>query len=89
MTVLVAGAGPAGLMVAAELALAGVEVAVVDAAPGRFPHPRGFTLSARSLELLDRRGLADRFLAEGPVVPYGMFLPGMALDFSAMDTDLP
>ncbi|MEU3649021.1 FAD-dependent monooxygenase [Lentzea sp. NPDC034063] len=89
MTVLVAGAGPAGLMVAAELALAGVEVAVVDAAPRRFPHPRGFTLSARSLELLDRRGLAERFLAEGPVVPYGMFLPGMGLDFSVMDTDHP
>ncbi|MET9231890.1 FAD-dependent monooxygenase [Lentzea sp. NPDC003310] len=89
MTVLVAGAGPAGLMVAAELALAGVEVAVVDAAPARFPHPRGFTLSARSLELLDRRGLVDRFLAEGPVVPYGMFVPGMGLDFSAMETDHP
>lgn len=89
MTVLVAGAGPAGLVVAAELALAGVEVAVVDAAPERFAHPRGFTLSARSLELLDRRGLAERFLAEGPVVPYGMFLPGMGLDFSAMDTGHP
>lgn len=86
---LVAGAGPAGLLVAAELALAGVEVAVVDAAPRRSSHPRGFTLSARSLELLDRRGLAERFLAEGPVVPYGMFLPGVFLDLSAMDTDHP
>lgn len=89
MNVLVAGAGPAGLLVAAELALAGVEVAVVDAAPRRSSHPRGFTLSARSLELLDRRGLAERFLAEGPVVPYGMFLPGVFLDLSAMDTDHP
>ncbi len=89
MSVLVAGAGPAGLVVAAELALAGVEVEVVDAAPHRWPHPRGFTLSARSLELLDRRGLVDRFLEEGPVVPYGMFLPGVFLDLSTMDTDHP
>lgn len=89
MTVLVAGAGPAGLMVAAELALAGAEVEVVDAAPARSSHPRGFTLSARSLELLDRRGLVERFLAEGPVVPHGMFLPGLFLDLSVMDTDHP
>lgn len=89
MSVLVAGAGPAGLMVAAELALAGVEVAVVDRAPSRSPFCRGFTLNARSLELLDRRGLADRFLAEGPAVPYGMFLPGIHLDLSIMDTDHP
>ncbi|MFD4640630.1 FAD-dependent monooxygenase [Lentzea sp. NPDC058436] len=87
--VLVAGAGPAGLLLAAELALAGVEVEVVDAAPARWPHPRGFTLSARSLELLDRRGLAERFLAEGPVVTYGMFVPGVFLDLSTMDTDHP
>lgn len=89
MSVLVAGAGPAGLMVAAELALAGAEVEIVDAAPARRAHPRGFTLSARSLELLDRRGLVERFLAEGPVVPYGMFLPGVHLDLSTMDTDHP
>ncbi|SER30923.1 FAD binding domain-containing protein [Lentzea xinjiangensis] len=89
MSVLVAGAGPAGLMVAAELALAGVEVTIVDAAARRSSHPRGFTLSARSLEILDRRGLAERFLAEGPVVPYGMFLPGVFLDLSTMDTDHP
>lgn len=89
MTVLVAGAGPAGLTVAAELELAGTEVEVVDAAPARSPHPRGFTLSARSLELLDRRGLLERFLAEGPVVPHGMFLPGLPLDLSVMDTDHP
>ncbi|ANZ42403.1 hypothetical protein BBK82_01140 [Lentzea guizhouensis] len=76
-------------MVAAELALAGVEVEVVDARSERWPHPRGFTLSARSLEILDRRGILDRFLAEGPVVQYGMFLPGVFLDLSTMDTDHP
>lgn len=90
MTVMVAGAGPAGLMVAAELALAGVPVTVVDRLPRRSPYCRGFTLNARSLELLDRRGVADRFLADGPTVPYGMFAdPGRPLDLAAMDTDHP
>ncbi|MGM1060023.1 FAD-dependent monooxygenase [Saccharothrix sp. Mg75] len=90
MTVLVVGAGPAGLMLAAELALAGVEVEVVDRLPRRSPFCRGFTLNARSLELLDRRGVVDRFLAEGPTVPYGMFAdPRRPLDLSTMDTDHP
>jgi 2-polyprenyl-6-methoxyphenol hydroxylase-like FAD-dependent oxidoreductase len=90
MRVMVAGAGPAGLMLAAELALAGVEVEVVDRLPQRSPFCRGFTLNARSLELLDRRGIADRFLAEGPTVPYGMFAdPSRLLDLSTMDSDHP
>lgn len=90
MTVMVAGAGPAGLMLAAELTLAGVPVTVVDRLPRRSPYCRGFTLGARSLELLDRRGIADRFLAEGPAVPYGMFAdPSRPLDLTAMDTDHP
>ncbi|WP_256508621.1 FAD-dependent monooxygenase [Crossiella sp. SN42] len=90
MKVMVAGAGPAGLMLAAELALGGAEVAVVDRLPARSPFCRGFTLNARSLELLDRRGIADRFLAEGPTVPYGMFAdPSRPLDLSVMDTDHP
>ncbi|GAA5075598.1 2-polyprenyl-6-methoxyphenol hydroxylase-like FAD-dependent oxidoreductase [Thermocatellispora tengchongensis] len=55
------------------LALAGVEVSVVDRLPRRSPYCRGCNLNARSLELLDRRGIAERFLAEGPTVPYSMF----------------
>ncbi|WP_158896289.1 FAD-dependent monooxygenase [Amycolatopsis anabasis] len=90
MTVVVAGAGPAGLMLSAELALAGVEVLVVDQLPRRSPICRGFTLNARSLELLDRRGIADRFLEAGPTVPYSMFAdPARPLDLTAMDTDHP
>ncbi|WP_067813399.1 FAD-dependent monooxygenase [Actinomadura kijaniata] len=90
MRVMVAGAGPAGLMLAAELVLAGAEVTVVDRLPRRSPYCRGFTLNARSLELLDRRGVVDRFLAEGPTVPYGMFAdPSRPLDLSVMDTDHP
>ncbi|MEU4746780.1 FAD-dependent monooxygenase, partial [Actinosynnema sp. NPDC023658] len=86
--VMVVGAGPAGLALAAELALAGVRVEVVDRQPERSPFCRGFTLNARSLELLDRRGIVDRFLAEGAAVPFGMFSdPSRPLDLTVMDTD--
>ncbi|MEU6712214.1 FAD-dependent monooxygenase [Nonomuraea sp. NPDC046802] len=88
--VMVAGAGPAGLMLAGELALAGVSVTVIDRLPRRSAYCRGFNLNARSLELLDRRGIAGRFLAEGPKVPFGMFAdPSRPLDLTAMDTDHP
>ncbi|MER6914568.1 FAD-dependent monooxygenase [Streptomyces sp. NPDC000594] len=88
--VLVVGAGPAGLMLAAELTLAGVAVTVVDRLPSRSPYCRGFTLGPRSLDLLDRRGVVDRFLAEGPAVPYAMFAdPGRPLDLTALDSGHP
>ncbi|WP_330260924.1 FAD-dependent monooxygenase [Streptomyces sp. NBC_00539] len=88
--VVVAGAGPVGLMTAAELALAGIRVLVVDKRPTPAPHPRALSLHARSLELLDRRGLAGRLLQEGRRMPYGHFaaLP-VALDFSVLDTPFP
>jgi 2-polyprenyl-6-methoxyphenol hydroxylase-like FAD-dependent oxidoreductase len=89
-TIVVAGAGPAGLMLAAELTLAGAEVTVLDGLPERSPYCRGFNLNARSLELLDRRGIAGGFLAEGPTVPAGMFAdPARPLDLTVMDTDHP
>jgi len=88
--VIVVGAGPAGLMVAAELGLAGVRTLVLERHARRPDHCRGFNLNARSLELLDRRGLAGRFLAEGPTVPFGFFAdPGRPLDLTAMATDHP
>ncbi|HVF05679.1 MAG TPA: FAD-dependent monooxygenase [Frankiaceae bacterium] len=64
--VVIAGAGPTGLMLAGELALAGVDVAVVERRPGREPAgSRAGGLHARTIEVLDQRGIADRFLAEG------------------------
>ncbi|PLP59077.1 hypothetical protein CYK37_11330 [Mesorhizobium loti] len=68
--ILIAGAGPTGLTLAGELALAGVDVALVEPRltmdlPGR----RAGGLHARSLELLDQRGIVDRFLAEGQAYP--------------------
>jgi 2-polyprenyl-6-methoxyphenol hydroxylase-like FAD-dependent oxidoreductase len=64
--VVIAGGGPTGLMLAGELALAGVDVAIVERrATQELPGARAGGLHARTLEVLDQRGIADRFLAEG------------------------
>ncbi len=64
--VVIAGGGPTGLMLAAELALAGIDVAIVERrASQALVGARAGGLSARTLEILDQRGIVDRFLAEG------------------------
>jgi 3-(3-hydroxy-phenyl)propionate hydroxylase len=66
--VLIVGAGPTGLMLAGELALAGVDVAIVERrATQELAGSRAGGLQSRTLEVLDQRGIADRFLAEGQV----------------------
>lgn len=88
--VVVVGAGPTGLLLAAELRLAGVPVTVVERAAGRSPHSKALTLHPRTLEVLALRGLAGRFTAEGVPLPVGHYggLP-TRLDFSALDTRFP
>jgi 2-polyprenyl-6-methoxyphenol hydroxylase-like FAD-dependent oxidoreductase len=63
--VLVVGAGPAGLVAATVLAELGVEVRIVDRDPGPVPQSRAAVVHVRTLELLDRLGLAERAVAEG------------------------
>jgi 3-(3-hydroxy-phenyl)propionate hydroxylase len=66
--VVIAGAGPTGMMLGAELALAGVDVAIVERrATSELEGARAGAggLHSRTLEVLDQRGVADRFLAEG------------------------
>ncbi|HEY2824251.1 MAG TPA: FAD-dependent monooxygenase, partial [Gemmatimonadales bacterium] len=64
--VVIAGGGPTGLMLAGELALAGVDVVVVERRPNQeLAGSRAKGLSSRTLEVLDQRGLADRFIAAG------------------------
>jgi 3-(3-hydroxy-phenyl)propionate hydroxylase len=64
--VVIAGGGPTGLMLAGELALAGVDVAVVERRPNQeLVGSRAGGLHARSIEILDQRGIADRFVSQG------------------------
>jgi 2-polyprenyl-6-methoxyphenol hydroxylase-like FAD-dependent oxidoreductase len=71
--VIVAGGGPTGMMLAAELRLHGVRVVVLEKEAVRVWPTRGLGLHARSIEILDQRGLLDRFLAEGKQYPLGGF----------------
>lgn len=64
--VVVVGGGPTGLMLAGELALGGIDVAIVERRPNQdLPGSRAGGLHSRTLEMLDQRGIVDRFLAEG------------------------
>jgi len=80
--VLVAGAGPTGLMLAAELALAGIDVAVVERrASQELESARSRGLHARTIEVLDQRGIAGRFLSAGKPMQIQGFA-GIRLDIS-------
>ena len=66
--VVIAGGGPTGLMLAGELALAGIDVAIVERRLNqKLFGSRAGGLSSRTLEVLDQRGIVDRFLAEGQI----------------------
>jgi 2-polyprenyl-6-methoxyphenol hydroxylase-like FAD-dependent oxidoreductase len=66
--VVIAGGGPTGLMLAAELALARVDVAIVERRASQdLPGARAGGLHSRTIEVLDQRGIADRFLSQGQV----------------------
>jgi len=65
--VVIAGGGPTGLMLAAELALGQVDVVIVERRATPDPdRARAGGLHARTIDVLDQRGVADRFLQEGP-----------------------
>ena len=67
--VVIVGAGPTGLMLAAELALGGVMPVVLERRPDQsLPKSRARGLHARSLEVLDQRGVVQRFLGAGQKV---------------------
>src|SRR5262245_8462380 len=83
--VVVAGGGPTGLMLAGELALAGTDVVIVERrASQELDGSRSGGLLSRTIEVLDQRGIADRFLAEGQAMPTQWFA-GIPLDI----TDFP
>ena len=75
--VIIAGAGPAGVMLASELRLHGVQVVVLekDAEPSKVV--RGLGLHVRTLEVMEQRGLLERFLANGKQYPVGNHFAGI------------
>jgi 2-polyprenyl-6-methoxyphenol hydroxylase-like FAD-dependent oxidoreductase len=80
--VVIAGGGPTGLMLAAELKLAGVDVAIVERREDQaLAGARAGGLHARTIEVLDQRGIVERFLAEGQVAQIGGFA-SVKLDIS-------
>jgi 3-(3-hydroxy-phenyl)propionate hydroxylase len=87
--VVVVGAGPTGLMTAGELALAGVDVEIVERR--RTPElvgSRAGGFHSRTIEILDQRGIADRFLVEGRTHPV-VYSGGTMLDIGDLPTRHP
>ncbi len=85
--VVVVGAGPVGLWLAAELRLGGADVLVLEARTEPDPHSKALAIHPRAVEMLASRGLLDRFLAEGSRIPSGHFaVLGTRLDFRLLDT---
>jgi 3-(3-hydroxy-phenyl)propionate hydroxylase len=87
--VVIAGGGPAGMMLAAELALAKIDVAVVERRPNHvLAGSRAGGFHSRTIEVLDQRGVADRFLAEGQAAQVATF-GTTVLDMSDFPTRHP
>src|SRR3954470_20144497 len=82
----IAGGGPTGMMLASELALAGVDVAIVERRISQdLAGSRAGGLHSRTIEVLDQRGIADRFLAEGQIARVTGFA-SVRLDISDFPT---
>jgi 2-polyprenyl-6-methoxyphenol hydroxylase-like FAD-dependent oxidoreductase len=87
--VVVAGAGPAGLMLAGDLARAGVSCAVFERHAERSGLTRAFAVHARTLEQLDARDAADQLVATGTPMAAARFLAGAELDLSRLPSRFP
>ncbi len=87
--VVIAGGGPTGMMLAAELALASIDVAIVERRPDQaVAGSRAGGLHSRTLEVFDQRGVADRFVAEGQRYEAAPFANAV-LDMSDLPTRFP
>ena len=74
--VIISGGGPTGMMLASELRLHDVDVLVLEQDAEPTPAVRSLGLHPRSIEILDQRGLLDRFLAHGKQYPGAAASPG-------------
>ena len=93
LPVLIAGAGPTGLMLAISLAKHGIEHRIVDANPERSPLSRALAVHARTLEILDSYGIAADLVARGRQLSgASMYAEGRLIvraDFDELDTRFP
>ncbi|MET9559799.1 FAD-dependent monooxygenase [Streptomyces tauricus] len=88
--VVIAGGGPVGLWLAAELRLGGVSVTVVEERSDVDPRSKALTVHPRTIEILASRGVHKPFLAEGLRIPSGHFaMLDERLDFTELDTPFP
>src|SRR5918995_2746899 len=87
--VVIAGGGPTGLILAGELALARIDVAIVERRPNQdLAGSRAGGLHSRTIEVLDQRGIAERFLSQGQVAQVAGFSM-IPLDISDFPTRHP
>ncbi len=88
--VVVVGAGPTGLLLAGDLATAGVSVTLVEKrAPGISNLSRALVVHARTLEQLDARGLADELEAKGEALATMRLFDRLTLDFAPLPSRFP
>src|SRR5438093_10877524 len=84
--VVIAGGGPTGMMLAAERTLAGTDVVIIERRPSfKLESSRSRGLHSRTIEVLDQRGVVDRFLAEGTTAQVQAF-GGVTMDISDFPT---
>ncbi|OBB83752.1 FAD-dependent monooxygenase [Mycobacterium sp. 852002-30065_SCH5024008] len=84
--IVISGAGPNGLLLACELALAGIRPVVLDALPGPSSEPKANGLVGQVVRTLDMRGLYREFTGDpnAPQPVYGWIFAAMTLDFSGL-----
>src|SRR5437763_16394249 len=87
--VMVVGAGPTGLMLAGDLARAGVSCVVLERHAERSNLTRASPVHARTLEQLDARGVADELVATGTPEPRLRFLGGHELSLPRLPSRIP
>lgn len=87
--VVVVGAGPTGLLLAGDLAAAGVRVTVLEKREAESNLTRAFGVHARTLELLDARGVADELIATGTPLSSLRLFGGARLDLGRLRTRFP
>lgn len=87
--VLIVGAGPTGLLLAGDLARAGVDVTILERRQDESNLTRAFVVHARTLELLDARGIADELIETGKTVGVMQLIGSLDLDLSHLPTRFP